>query len=226
MNIIESFLNFFYPVQCDVCGRLLNAGEEILCSGCFLDLPRTNFHLDPANPVAALFWGRVYVTHAASYYFFNKGSPYQKLIHKLKYQGRSDIGITLGRWYAGELRDSAFSSVDLVIPVPLHPLKERQRGYNQSMMIARGIGDGLDRPLVVGNLVRPSFTETQTRKSRFERFLNMEGKFIVKDPGAIAGQHVLLVDDVVTTGSTLEACSQVLLSEGCREVSLATLAVA
>ena len=226
MNLLQSLLNFLYPLQCEVCGRLLGEGEKILCSGCLLELPRTNFHLDPSNPVAMLFWGRVYIKHAASWFYFNKGSRFQKLIHKMKYEGRMDIGRELGRYYAGELRNSVFSEADLFIPVPLHPIKERKRGYNQSELIASGLCEVLGCPVSAGNLVRELFTETQTKKSRFERFMNMDGKFTVKDPAALRNKHVVLVDDVVTTGSTLEACPQTLLSAGCRAVSILTIAVA
>ena len=226
MNLFQSILNFFYPLQCEVCGRLLTDGEKILCTGCLLELPRTNFHLDPSNPVAVLFWGRVYITFAASYYYFNKGSRFQTLIHKLKYEGRADIGTELGRCYGDELKHSVFNAIDMVMAVPLHPVKERQRGYNQSEVIAAGICERLCKPLITGNLIRQVFTETQTRKSRFERFMNMEGKFTVRDRAQIQGKHILLVDDVITTGSTLEACAQVLLNAGCAAVSVLSLGVA
>ncbi len=226
VGIFKPVLNFFYPRQCEVCGRLLTDGEKMLCMPCLLELPRTNFHLQADNQVAALFWGRVYIANAASYFYFYKGGRFQKLIHKLKYEGRRDIGRELGRYYGEELRNSVFASADLVIPVPLHRKKERKRGYNQSEMIAGGLCEVLKIPLVCGNLKRPDYTETQTKKSRFDRFMNMEGRFTVTDPLVIRGRHVLLVDDVVTTGSTLEACSGALLSAGCKAVSVLTIAVA
>ncbi|HYW97020.1 MAG TPA: ComF family protein [Bacteroidales bacterium] len=226
MNILNSILNFFYPPQCDVCGRLLTEGEQVICMACFLDLPRTNFHLDEANAMARLFWGRVFITHAAGYFYYNKGSLYQKLIHKLKYNGRADIGRMLGRYYADELSRSVFAEAGVVMPVPLHPRKERLRGYNQSEIIASGICERLSLPLVTGNLVRNTFTDTQTKRSRFDRYKNMEGMFGLTDEGSVKGLHVLLVDDVVTTGSTLEACAQVLLDAGSGAVSVLTLAVA
>jgi ComF family protein len=226
MKFLSNILDFLYPRQCEVCGRLLNDGEIMMCSWCMLGLPRTGFHLRADNPVAALFWGRVYIANAASWFHFNKGSSYQKLIHKLKYEGRKDIGLILGKFYAFELRETCFSGTDLIIPVPLHPRKERKRGYNQSELIASGISEVFNRPLLIGNLIRQAFTETQTKKSRFDRYLNMEGRFLVTDGTEVSGKHILLVDDVVTTGSTLETCAQVLLDAGCKSVSILTIAVA
>ena len=226
MHIIHDILNFFYPRLCEVCGRLLNEGEEIMCSWCFLGIPRTGFHRHSENAVTSLFWGRVYITHAASWFQFGKGSPYQKLIHKLKYEGRKDIGEMMGIFYARELKDSVFEKTDVVVPVPLHWLKQRKRGYNQSEIIALGICEVFEKRMITGNLIRMDFTDSQTKKSRFDRYLNMEGKFIVYDPEIFTGLHVLLVDDVVTTGSTLEACAQALLNAGCGAVSIITIAVA
>ncbi len=226
VNILSEIVHFLYPCRCEVCGRLLADGEKIICVGCLLGLPRTNYHRDLSNPVAMLFWGRVYITYASSWYHFSKGSPYSGLIHKLKYEGRKDIGSLLGCLYANELKGSVFTSADLIVPVPLHPSREKVRGYNQSMIIAGGLGRILGIPVRGDVLVRRVSTDTQTRKSRFDRFLNMEGKFRVTNPEVFLSRHVLLVDDVVTTGSTLEACAYTLLEAGCGAVSILTLAVA
>lgn len=226
MKILKEVLNFFFPFQCEVCGRLLGEQEKIICLYCFLELPRTNFHNSPENVVSQLFWGRVNISHSASWFYFTKGSPYQKLIHKLKYKGRKDIGFELGKVYGHELKGSPFVKADIIIPVPLHPSRLKKRGYNQSEFIGMGLAETLAIPIKADNLIRENSTESQTRKNRFERFLNMEGKFKVKDVNQVLGKSILLVDDVVTTGSTLEACATILLEAGCLEVNVLTLAVA
>lgn len=217
---------FLFPSSCDVCGRLLADGEEVMCSYCNLGLPRTNFHRHEDNEVARLFWGRVKVDRAASFFFFNKGSDYQRLLHKLKYQGRGDIGVYLGKIYAAEIMNSDFTKADMIVPVPLHPRKRRRRGYNQSMKIAKGISEVLKIPIEAKNLQRSKFTDTQTNRNRFDRFLNMQDKFVVKDPESLSGKIVMLVDDVVTTGSTVEACVGLLLDAGVEGVYVLTMAVA
>lgn len=226
MGLLGDILYFLFPANCDVCGRILSDGEEVMCSYCYLGLPRTNFHRDENNAVAKLFWGRVKVEHAASYFFFNKGSDYQRLLHKLKYQGRGDIGVYLGKIYAAEIMNSEFALVDLIVPVPLHLRRQKRRGYNQSMKIAEGISGILKIPVEEDNLRRIQFTDTQTRRNRFDRFLNMQDKFEVRDPEAFAGKRVMLVDDVVTTGATVEACVGVLLEAGVEGVYVVTVAVA
>lgn len=197
-----------------------------MCSFCYLGMPRTNFHLDPNNPVAKLFWGRVNIENATSWFYFNKGSDYQSLLHKLKYQGFGEMGLYLGKSFASEIVNTEFANTDLMIPVPLHPRKQRKRGYNQSQKIAQGMQQILNIPLETQALIRSKFTDTQTRRNRFDRFLNMQDKFSITDSEKIKDQKILLIDDVVTTGSTLEACAQLLLDEGCAGVLAATIAVA
>jgi ComF family protein len=226
MRIVSDILFFLFPQQCEVCGRLLSDGEKILCSACLLGLPRTNFQWETENPVAQLFWGRVEIHRATSWFFFSKGSDYQHLLHHLKYQGRGDIGIYLGKVFASELINSEFSTADQLMPVPLHPTKQRKRGYNQSMKICEGMKGILNIPLNDCTLIRSSNTSTQTRRNRFDRYLNMKDRFEVLEPGCVLGKKILLIDDVVTTGSTLEACAEVLIQAGCSKVMAATLAVA
>jgi ComF family protein len=226
MQIRDDFLQFFFPDLCLACGQILNKQEKVLCSSCFFHIPRTEFHKDAENPVSQLFWGRVKIEYAASFFYFNKGSAYQPLIHKLKYKGRSDIGIELGKAYGAELRNSFFSAADLIIPVPLHPRKIKIRGYNQSEMIAKGLSASMKLPFNTSILLRSESTETQTRKSRFDRFRNVEGKFVLKETPELQGSHIILVDDVVTTGSTLEACAIAILETKGTKVSILTLAVA
>ena len=226
MRIINELLKFIYPECCEVCGRLLLTTEAIICSGRFLDLPRTNYHTIVENPVAQLFWGRVQISAASSYFYFLKGSAYQPLLHRLKYKGKFKIGEVLGRYYAGELQGTDFMRNDIIIPVPLHSKKLTQRGYNQSECIAMGVSVVSEIPVQTDILIREKQTDTQTRRGRFDRYLNMAGNFRVTDPSSVKDRNILLIDDVVTTGSTVEACAEELLKSGCASVSLLTLAVA
>ncbi len=226
MSFLNDFINLIFPRICPACGNLLLKNEKIICLKCFYDMPRTNFHLDKDNPVAQLFWGRVWIENATSLYSFQKRSRYQKLIHELKYNGRQEIGEEMGRIMGYELKNTLFASSDLVIPVPLHKKKLKTRGYNQSECIARGLSEVLEIPIDVESVIRIHQSETQTRKSRYERWENVEGIFEVRERKNLLYKHVLLVDDVVTTGSTLEACATVILQVTGTKVSIATLAVA
>ncbi len=222
----RDMLELFYPPLCVTCGRRLVTQERYICLHCMQDLPRTRFHADPENKVSQLFWGRVPVEQATSWLFFRKGSRYQRLVHYLKYKGLKELGEEMGRLFGSELKGSPFAGAGMVVPVPLHRRRERQRGYNQSEWIARGVAAALEVPLSTGNLVRERFTSTQTRKNRFERWQNVEGIFTVLRPQEFAGLHVLVVDDVVTTGATLEAAVVTLRDAGAAKVSIATLACA
>lgn len=231
MNYLKQSLadvvELFFPTLCITCGERLITQEKYLCFYCWSDLPRTHFHLEPENKVAQLFWGRVQIENATSFFAYRKGSHYQQLIHYTKYRGMKDLGYESGKKFGYELRESEhFSSVDLVVPVPLHPRKERKRGYNQCSFIARGVAEVLGKPVSEGNLHRKVFTATQTRKNRYERWQNVEGIFGLNDPEEFKGRHALLIDDVVTTGSTLEACAWQLLQLPETKVSIATLAFA
>ena len=190
-------------------------------------IPRTNYHLEPENRVAQLFYGRVKIEFATSFFYFSKGSKYQSLLHNLKYKGMKELGAEIGMQFGIDLLQSDdFSSVDLICPVPLHPQKEKKRGYNQSWWIASGIAMQMQKMLSDDNLKRVAATATQTKKTRFERWKNVEGIFELFDPESFSGKHILLVDDVITTGSTLEACAQAILSKTDARVSIATLATA
>jgi len=217
----------FFPRLCVVCGDKLVEQEQLICLHCLHHIPRTNFHLNVDNPVAQLFYGRVPIEFATSFFYFSKGSKYQTLLHNLKYKGMKELGDEIGKHFGIDLAQSShFSSVDLICPVPLHPQKEKKRGYNQSWWIASGIARQMQKELLDDNLKRVVATETQTRKTRYERWTNVEGIFDLTNPEAFAGKHILLVDDVVTTGSTLEACAQAIHSKTDARVSIATLAKA
>ncbi len=227
MSIFSYLVDLFYPNLCLICGETLVKDEQQLCLKCFNHIPKTNFHLQKDNPVEKRFWGKVPIEAASSYFFFQKGSGFQKLIHELKYRGNQELGVILGR-YAGIdlLRAENFQKIDAIIPVPLHKSKEAKRGYNQSYLICKGLSEVMEKPLISRNLVRTQERSTQTKKSVFERFENMRGIFSLKNPKELEGKHILLVDDVLTTGSTLEACIQAILTAKNVKVSVFTLALA
>ncbi len=226
-SILFYLTELLFPRLCVTCGDKLIEQENFICLHCLHHIPRTNFHLLPENPVAQLFYGRVQIEQATAFFTFSKGSDYQKLLHSLKYRGLKEIGEEIGKQFGIDLIQSeAFSSVDVICPVPLHPEKEKKRGYNQSWWIASGMARQMNKELSADNLQRITATETQTRKNRFERWQNVEGIFELLDPEKFEGKHILLVDDVVTTGSTLEASAQAILSKTNARVSIATLAFA
>lgn len=223
----NAFVSLFFPGVCIVCGGHLSDNEELICVKCMFELPKTNYHLYKDNPVAYVFYGRVPIQAATSYFHFVKSSKYSKMMYLFKYEGYSDIGFVLGSYFGKNLTESPlFDDIDIVVPVPLHRRKLLKRGYNQSECIAKGIACSMEKDMVCGNLIRNEFTPTQTRKSRIGRWENVKGKFSVLNPVAFTNKHILLVDDVITTGATLEACAVELLKvEGVR-VSVATLAKA
>jgi ComF family protein len=226
MGIISNFVELFFPRLCMACSNPLFSHESELCNLCHYHLPRTNFQKDLNNPVAQLFWGRVNIEYATSYFFYNKGSRYQQILHQLKYKGKKEIGYHLGKKFGDEILGSHFSNVEIVIPVPLHPSRQRKRGYNQAEWIAMGLSESLQKPLDNKSLVRTNSSTTQTKKGRYDRWTNVEGIFRATLPERLTNRHILLVDDVVTTGATLEACASVILSLNNTRVSIATLAVA
>lgn len=220
-------LSLFYPRVCMACGNILFRKEEVLCFSCLYHLPKTNFHKEPENPVARQFWGKINFQSAASCYYFTKGSKVQHLIHQFKYKGYKEIGEYVGRLYGRDLLGSGhFSTVTAILPVPLHPRKQAKRGYNQAEWFARGLAESMHRELDTGTLVRAYASETQTRKSRFSRWENVKEIFRVTDTGKLAGKHILLVDDVITTGSTLEAAGHTLMQIPGIQVSVASIACA
>lgn len=220
-------LSLFYPSLCQACGHLLRRGEEVICTGCQLALPQTHYHEEKNNAMEKHFWGRVEIFRASSFYFFQKGGRIQHLIHQLKYRGKTEVGVKLGIMYGNQLHDDHdFHTATLLLPVPLHPSKELQRGYNQADLFCEGLAKTMEVPWMKGVLKRSRFTETQTHKSRFERWDNVGNVFEIAQPQAIEGKHVLLCDDVITTGSTLEACARAILAVAGTTVSIATIACA
>jgi ComF family protein len=225
-EFVEGFIHLFYPDICACCSTGLLRGESYVCGHCMHELPATGFCGDGDNPVAQSFWGRVAVDHAAAGYFFRKGNRIQKLVHQIKYQGQKEMGAFLGNELGKMLRDLHFGDIDIVAPVPLHPKKLRKRGYNQSEWIARGVAEALNKPIDTLTLTRREFSTSQTRKKRFDRWENVDSVFALTCVDAFAGKHILLIDDVITTGATLEACVRAVLTAPAAKASAAALAFA
>ena len=223
-EIFEGCFGLFWPNVCACCSTGLIRGEQYICSHCMYELPATNFHKEQDNPVAQVFWGRATVEHATAGYFFRKGNNVQKLVHQVKYRGQKEMGTVLGREMGKTLRESIFNEVDLVAPVPLHPQKLRKRGYNQSEFIALGVAEMMKKQIDAQTLERRFFTATQTRKKRYDRWENVDSGFGLTHPEIFAGRHILLIDDVITTGATLEACIHAVLSAPGTKASVASLA--
>lgn len=223
----SDLLGLLFPNLCNACGASLFNGEKLICTKCLFDLPFTDYHLYQENKVMKQLWGRVPLNAAMALLYFRKGAKAQRLIHSLKYNGKTDVGILLGSMIGERLKlSSLYSDIDFIVPVPLHHQKLRSRGYNQSSFIAEGIAQTINIPFKEEILIRTVSTESQTKKNRFSRYENMKAVFKVPETDQITGKHILLVDDVVTTGATLESCANTLLENGALKVSIAAIAFA
>lgn len=215
------------PRRCGGCDQGLRQLERHLCAHCAAELPRTRFHDDPDNRVEALFKGRLQLEAASSFLHFHPSGMVQRMLHRIKYHHDRSLGLQLGRWMADDLRTSArFRSVDLLLPVPLHPRKEHMRGYNQSQVLVDGMRQRWPIDHLGDGLMRVVRTPTQTRRNRLERWLNVKEAFHLSDPERLGGRHVLIIDDVVTTGATLESCALALATVPGIRVSVYTAACA
>jgi ComF family protein len=224
--MLNDFFNLIFPKICFACNGVLLRHEAVICTSCQFSLPKTNYHLDKENPLTKVFWGRVDVKNAAAFYFFKKKGRVQNLLHQLKYKGAKEVGERIGELYGYDLLKSSWmESIDCIIPVPLHPKKLKKRGYNQSEYFAIGLSKSTQKELETTVLYRNKHSDTQTKKSRFNRWENVSEIFDVKNSERIEGKHILLVDDVVTTGATLEASVKALLKANC-SVSIVTIASA
>ena len=225
--ILNDLLNLFYPRLCLVCQTPLVKGEDHICLLCSNHLPYTYFTDMKDNRVSRLFQGKVpFVAATALFYFLQKGSS-QKLVHSLKYHGNKKLGYELGRLAVTAYRESGlFDTVDLLLPVPLHPKRMKQRGYNQSEWIASGIRSIWDIPIDTQSLARTTHTSTQTRKAIYDRWLNVCSIFNVIHPESLKNKHILLIDDVITTGATISACAKALSGIPGIRISILALSVA
>ena len=223
-DVLVDFVSLFYPRYCFACKDGLMKGEENICSRCMLELPRTQHHMEPENGLFARLNGRIRLTSAFAFFFFRKGGRLQQLLHALKYSNHPELAEMIGEVYGQELQqDGIGQAFDLIVPVPLHPARKRQRGYNQSEEFAKGLSKSLNVRFADA-LTRTVKTETQTRKSKLGRWQNVSEVFQVSDPNQIRDKHVLLVDDVITTGATIEACGQILLAKGASLLSVSSIA--
>lgn len=230
MKFIEKWWNpllgILFPRYCAACGKRLYDDEQAICPSCLQKLPRTMYHTWDDNPMVKEFWGKFPTGKATAWFFYTHGSPYAHMIHLFKYHGRKRLAFMLGNLMASEIKSSGFfEGIDGLIPVPLHKDKEKQRGYNQSEWICRGISAATGLEVICHAVERTRPTLTQTKKSARERFDNMKGVFMAKDMDSLKGKHILLVDDVMTTSATLTACADTLREvEGIR-FSILTLAL-
>jgi ComF family protein len=222
---IDSLTHLFFPHICAGCGTDVINKDQLLCLACTDRLPLTNYYAHADNPVEKTFWGRIPLNHAASYLYFNKDSIVQQLMHQFKYKGNQEIGLYFGRKMGSAVLSAArFQPPDFLVPLPLHPQRQKKRGYNQAEVLCRGMAQSLAIPVLEQAVIRTMQTETQTHKNRESRWQNMEGKFILNHPSLLENKHVMLVDDVITTGATLEACGVELLKARGLLLSIATLA--
>lgn len=227
LRLFKDLTGLLFPELCNACGTQLFHGENQICTKCLYDLPYTDYHLHAENRVAKQLWGRLPLNAAMSMLYFRKGTKVQTLLHNLKYNNKTDVGLALGKLLGTRLKNSPiYQDIDCIIPVPLHQKKKRKRGYNQCTYIANGISAIMNIPVSETNLVRTIATESQTKKARYTRYENMLEVFAFKNMAELNQKHILLVDDVLTTGATLEACANILLKNGVNKISIATIAFA
>lgn len=226
-KFISAFVGLFYPSVCAACGNSLFQWEKTVCTRCRALLPKTGYEQHEGNPLAQLFYGKVRLQAVTACYFFSKEGKVQHLIHELKYKDNPEAGVFLGQELGKTLKEAAlFQGLDYLIPVPLHPKREKERGYNQSLMIAQGVSETMGVPIGEGFLIRSVNTATQTHKSKEERWNNVKNIFELRHAEALKDKYVLLIDDVLTTGATLEACALRLSSVHGIRISCATAACA
>ena len=226
-GLLDAFLHLFFPNICVCCQSEVPPQGHPLCVHCRHRLPETDYFNHAENGFTDRFWGRIPLVGGAAAYYFRKGSRIQELMHAFKYQNRPDIGQFMGEQIGLEVKGNPnFEGLDLILPVPLHPKKQRKRGYNQSAAFGAGLSAQLGIPCISSALTRAVHTASQTKKDRFERIRNMQNTFVVRQPKRLEHKHILLVDDVLTTGATLEACALALLEAVEVRISMLTIAIA
>ena len=227
MKLFKSLINLLFPRVCAACGNILLEGEDTVCTTCRFLMPKTHYETNPDNPLAQNFFGQMPFNAVSAEFFFSKTGKVQHLIHGLKYHHCRENGIFLGQEIGKSLlKASDFQGIDFIIPIPLHPKKEKIRGYNQSHVIAEGINEIMNIPIAENCLVRKVFTDTQTKKSREERWQNVKDIFNVEKPEILENKHVLVVDDVLTTGATLMSAGKALMQVDGIKISVVTAACA
>lgn len=225
MNLFNDFIALFFPRTCYACNNSLFGNEEIICLKCLIHLPETNFHTEENNHVSQVFAGRIQLEHASAFCYYKKDGTIQKLIHQLKYHGHAEVGNYLGRIYGSKLIENpAYQNIDCIVPIPLHKKKQKKRGFNQAEKFAQGLAKSMDTCVDNNVVSRVKESTTQTKKSRYNRWENVLEIFQVSNPKLYEGKHLLLVDDVITTGATMEACLQAL--QIIPEVRLSVAAIA
>ncbi|PXV62812.1 ComF family protein [Dysgonomonas alginatilytica] len=223
-TILNHFFELFFPRLCVCCGERLVNSEKFICLNCLYKLPKTNHLANPDNKLEVFFAGRFPFVRIASFAYFVKGGSIQKIIHEIKYKNNSRLAIYIGEICGKEIaKSNYFDDVDFIVPIPLHRNRLKSRGYNQAMMLANGISSKINIPVNAENLIRIIDNPSQTKNSRFERWKNTEGIFGIKDKNQFKDKHILLIDDVVTTGSTLEACAKLIVS--CPEARISIFTV-
>ncbi|MGP1436676.1 MAG: ComF family protein [Phocaeicola sp.] len=227
MTIWTNLWDLFFPRPCVICGKPLLQMENFVCLHCLSNLPLTNLHLQKDNEIEKNFWGKMPIERATSYLYYSKGGDVRNLLYELKYYGNKEIGRFLGHCMANSISLSGFfDGIDFIVPIPLHPKREKERGYNQSEWLAKGIADITHFPIHKEVLIRSSYSTTQTHKTRIERFESMRDMFKCIHPEVLKDKHILLVDDVLTTGATLVAASDAMAGVGGLRISVLTLALA
>ncbi len=220
-------IDLFFPKVCAGCHTILIASETVFCTHCRHELPLTQYHLDSKNEAVKKFYGKIAIEHASALLYFNKKGIVQELIHNLKYKGHEEIGTVLGNWYVEDLKELVLETpFDVVIPVPLHPKKFRERGYNQVTTFGKALSKGLNIPYNDTVLYRKKYSKTQSKKNLIGRSDNIENIFDVIFTEENKNKHFLIVDDVLTTGATLEACSKALLKIPGAKISIVCMAMA
>ena len=224
--MLSSVITLFFPKLCHACNTVLKDNEIDICVGCRHELPVTNYHFERPEIVKKIFYGRVQLEDATALFYFHKKGRVQQLLHHLKYQGDEDIGRVFGNWLGAELQESPYyESIDVVIPVPIHLKKLKQRGYNQATLFAQQIAKVLNVPYVDDVLLKSVNTKSQVFQSREARFQSVSHSFYAQNLNTVDNKHILLVDDIITTGATIEACALVLNPEKKVRLSVATLAI-
>lgn len=224
--MIRTLFNLFFPKVCYACNKLLHDEEQYVCTSCRHQLPVTNYHFNNDNKVLNIFYGRLKLEQATALLRFEKKSLTQTLLHNLKYKGYEEIGVFLGEWLGEELKESGnYNTVDIVIPVPLHKKRQRKRGYNQVAKFGKQIAIALNASYVDDVLIKVTDVTSQVTKNRFTRWTNNDEIFKVVNAKKIVGKHILLVDDIITTGATIDACATVLQNSAEVKISVATIAI-